>query len=107
MRISRLDNRLLPLAVLVVLAACSPSKLAYPRVKSALADAGLSEPNASCMAARMTDRLTIGQLRKLQALKGEKRSIADYAAAVQRIDDRETIAVTLSAAALCTTGLAR
>ncbi len=95
------------LAALAVLAACSPSRLAYPRVKSALVEAGLSDSNASCMAGRMTDRLTLGQLRKLQALKGVKRTIADYATAVHRVEDRETIEVTLTAAALCTTGLAR
>ena len=88
-------------------AACTPSKLAYGRVRSALVESGLSDANASCMASRMTDKLTIAQLRRLQALKGEKRSLADYVAAVRRVGDAEAIQVTASSAALCMAGLAR
>ena len=95
----------LVLAVLT-LAACSPSKLAYGTVKSALSDAGLSESNAACMAERMTDRLTIGQLRKLQKLKGERRTLGDYVTAVRRVGDAEALSVTASSAALCASGLA-
>ena len=83
------------------------SKIAYPRVKSALIEAGLSEANSACMADRMTDKLSIGQLRKLEALKGEKRSVMDYVTAVRRVGDAEVLAVTASSAALCTTGFAR
>jgi hypothetical protein len=83
------------------------SKLAYGRVKSALVDAGLSDRNAGCMADRMTDKLTIPQLRKLEALRGEKRTLADYVNAVRRVGDAEVLGVTASSAALCTTGLAR
>ena len=89
------------------LAACSPSKLAYGQVKSALIDAGLSERNSACMAERMTDRLSLGQLQKLRQLKGEKRSLGDYVAAVRRVGDTEALTVTASSAALCGTGLAR
>jgi hypothetical protein len=97
----------LPLLVaMLALAACSPSKLAYGTVKSALSDAGLSEANSACMAERMTDRLTIGQLRKLQQLKGERRTLGDYVAAVRRVGDAEALSVTASSAALCATGLA-
>lgn len=98
-------------AALVFLAALAltgcVSKIAYPRVKSALVDAGLSDGNAACMADRMTDKLTIGQLRKLEALKGDKRSVMDYVSAVRRVGDAEVLAVTASSAALCTTGLVR
>lgn len=92
---------------LLALAACSPSKIAYPRVKSALLGAGLSDRNAACMADRMTDRLTIAQLRRLEGLKGEKRSLPDYVDAVRRVGDAEALSVTASSAALCTTGLIR
>ena len=81
-------------------------KLAKGRVKSALVDSGLSEPNAECMAERMTDRLTIGQLRKLQALQGDRKTLPQYVAAVRKVGDAEVIAVTASSAALCATGLA-
>jgi len=87
------------------LVACSPSKLAYGQVKSAMIEAGLSPSNAACMASRMTDRLTLVQLNKLKRLKGEKRSLFDYVAAVRRVDDAKAIEVTASSAALCVTGL--
>lgn len=92
---------------LLALSACSPSKLAYGQVKSAMLDAGLSEPNAACMATRMTDRLSLVQLNKLKQLKGEKQSLADYVAAVRRVGDAEALSVTASSAALCATGLAK
>jgi hypothetical protein len=71
-----------------------------------MVEAGLSEPNADCMAERLTDRLTIGQLQKLKQLKGERRTLGDYVAAVRRVGDAEAISVTASSAALCATGLA-
>lgn len=95
------------LALMIALAACAPSKLAYGQVKSAMIDAGLSEPNAACMATRMTDRLSLIQLNKLKQLRGEKQSLADYVAAVRRVGDAEALSVTASSAALCATGLAK
>lgn len=92
---------------MAVLAGCAPSKLAYGSVKSAMVDAGLSEPNAECMAERMTDRLSLAQLQKLKQLRGEKRTLGDYVNAVRRVGDAEALAVTASSAALCGTGLAR
>ena len=95
-------------AILVAVTASGcVSKLAYGRVKSALSEAGLSDANAACMADRMTDKLTILQLRKLQALRGEKRGLADYVAAVRKVNDPEVLAVTATAAAVCTTGIGR
>lgn len=99
--------RWVPVLLIIALAACSPSKLAYGRVKSALLDAGLSERNSACMADRMTDKLTLAQLQKLERLKGEKRSLMDYVSAVRRVDDADAIEVTASSAALCATGLIR
>ncbi len=101
-------SHILAVALFAALSATAcVSKLAEGRVKSALLEAGLSESNAGCMADRMTDKLSIGQLRKLQQLKGEKRSLSDYVAAVRRVNDAEALAVTASSAALCATGLAR
>lgn len=99
--------RWVPVVLIMALAACSPSKLAYGRVKSALLDAGLSERNSACMADRMTDKLTLAQLQKLERLKGEKRSLIDYVSAVRRVGDVDAIEVTASSAALCATGLIR
>lgn len=97
----------LALAALVLLAlgGCA-QQIAESRVRSALVDAGLSDRDANCMARRMVDRLTIEQLRKLEALKGDKRSIGEYLRAVRRVGDPEAITVTASSAVLCTTGLA-
>jgi hypothetical protein len=93
-------------ALLALALAGCVSKLAEGRVRTALVDAGLSQPNAACMAERMTDRLTIGQLRKLQALQAPKRSLSDYVSTVRRVGDRELIEVTVSSALLCATGFA-
>jgi hypothetical protein len=51
------------------LAACATPET---RVRTALLDAGLSRPVASCMAQRMVDRLSLGQLQKLSRLSGLK-----------------------------------
>ncbi len=93
-------------ALLALAASGCVSKLAEGRVRSALVGAGLSQPNAACMAERMTDRLSIPQLQKLQALQAPKRSLADYVSTVQRVGDRELIQVTVSSALLCATGFA-
>jgi PBP1b-binding outer membrane lipoprotein LpoB len=101
-------RRIAMIAGLALLASgCVVDRIAEHRVRSALLNAGLSERNADCMAHRMVDRLSIGQLRKLEQLEGEKRSIADYVAAVRRVGDAEAVAVTASSAALCATGIAR
>lgn len=97
----------LVLPILIVLALTACSQVAESRVRSALIDAGLSEKDADCMAGRMVDRLSIAQLRKLEALEGEKQSLQDYIDAVARVGDTEALAVTASSAALCTTGIAR
>ena len=97
---------LLPIAIVVTSAACVET-IAESRVRGSLVDAGLSAANADCMAKRMVDRLSIAQLRKLQKLRGEKRSLGDYVSAVRRVGDAEALAVTASSAALCGTGLAR
>lgn len=99
-------NAITVIAIALTVTACAPSKLAYGKVRSALVDAGLSDSNASCMAERMTDRLSIGQLKRLQALQGAKRGLADYVTTVKRLGDAELLGVTTSAAALCASGLA-
>ena len=88
-------------------------QVAESRVRSALVSGGLAQDDADCMARRMVDRLSIGQLRRLEALSGQSRetlgrlTLAQYIELVGRIGDAEVIAVTTSSAALCTTGLAR
>jgi hypothetical protein len=52
---------------LLALSACATPET---RVRTALMDAGLSRPIATCMAQRMVDRLSLGQLQRLSRLSG-------------------------------------
>ena len=85
--------------------------IAESRVRSALVEAGVSESDSACMAQRMVDRLTIEQLRKLEALKarpGEPArpaTLGEYVDRVRRVGDAEVVAVTASSAGLCAAGL--
>ena len=87
-------------------------KIAESRVESALQRAGLSERNSACMAERMVDRLTISQLRKLEALRGKPgdpvrpRNLRQFVERVRAVGDAEVLSVTSTSAALCATGLA-
>lgn len=96
----------IPLLAILALSACAPAKLAEGRLRSALTDAGLSRGDASCMAERMTDRLSLAQVRKLEVLKTPKRTLSDYVYAVRRLGDAQLFRVTASSAALCGSGLA-
>lgn len=55
---------LIALPVLALSACATPET----RVRTALIDAGLSKPVSACMAERMVDRLSLGQLQKLSKL---------------------------------------
>ena len=101
-----------PKTGLIVLAALAlPAcieRIAEDRVKTALTGAGLSDRNATCMARRMVDRLTIAQLRRLETLAAARRerlTLSGYVDLVARVGDAEEVAVTTSSAALCATGL--
>lgn len=100
-----------PLLAMALAAGGCVQTIAESRVRSALVEAGLSDRNADCMAGRMVDRLTIGQLKKLEALKaraGEREkpvTIAQYVERVRRVGDAEVVAVTASSAGLCAVGL--
>jgi hypothetical protein len=77
------------------------------RVRGALVEAGFSDRRAECMAARMVERLDLFQLMKLQRFPEERHTLGAMVRGVERVDDREAIAVTASSAALCRLGLAR
>ncbi|MFM5917643.1 MAG: hypothetical protein ACKOOL_08935 [Novosphingobium sp.] len=98
--------RIAILGATIALAACTPSKLAYGQVKSAMLDAGLSEANSACMASRMTDRLSLVQLNNLRKLKAPRQTLGEYVVAVRRYGDAHTIQVTATSAALCSSGFA-
>lgn len=100
----RADARAGPLA-LTLIAGCA--SLAEPTVRSALIDAGARPAVADCMAERMTDRLSLAQLRKLSRARATPEeakdglSAAEVLARVRRVGDAEVIGVAASAAALC------
>ena len=83
------------------------SSLAEPSLESALIDAGARPAVAACMAGRMTDRLSLSQLQKLQRLRsrpGEKTtglSALEVIERVNRIGDDQVVAVAVAAGAAC------
>lgn len=79
------------------------SRIAESRVRAALIANGLAPRYADCMAARMVDRLSIGQLRKLERLQGlgQTRTPVAFVAKVRSVGDSEALAVVTSSAAVC------
>lgn len=71
------------------------------RLRTKLMEAGVPERQATCMADRMAERLSVAQLRRLQDLAGNMDSIQDFVSAVMRSGDGEVVGVTLSAAGRC------
>ncbi len=95
---------ILPLAAALALAACASPQ---SRVETALIQAGVKAPMATCMARRMTDRLSIAQLQKLSRARGapgEKvgdLSVGELLERVNRIGDPEVVSVVTTAGAAC------
>ena len=108
---------LIGLLLIVVLGAGALfSGLANPlvemRVKSALVESGIGEKRAACMAERMVDRLSIGQLWKLRQgmapQEGEPEEgygLGELVKRLRRVGDGEAVAVLTTSAGLCTIGL--
>jgi hypothetical protein len=76
------------------------------RIETELVAQGLPQPMAGCMAERMAKRLTLGQLRKLEALGAEDgamaaSSVAEFLERVRGVEDAEVIEVTATSAAVC------
>lgn len=77
------------------------------RVETALVQAGVRASMATCMARRITDRLSIAQLQKLSRVRGEPGekvgdlSISEVLARVNRIDDPEVVSVVTTSGAAC------
>lgn len=94
---------------IVVLAASALSACATPetRVRTALLDAGLSPPIAGCMADRMIDRLSLGQLSKLSSLKKLRRSemrnlsVDEFLRRTRSLQDPEILSVVTSSGLVC------
>lgn len=90
----------------VLLASCA-SLSPESRLQSGLVDAGLSPRMATCMAEKMVDRLSLGQLRQLQSLASLRKShMADmpldqFLHKVRALDDPQIFLVTSKAAIRC------
>jgi hypothetical protein len=81
--------------------------LAESRVRAGLAESGLPDAMAACMAKPMATELSIGQLRKLQSLGAVRNSqnrrltLPEFLHKVRALHDPEIIAVTGRAALSC------
>lgn len=92
-----------------VLLALTLSACATPetRVRTALIDAGLSKPVASCMAGRMVDRLSLIQLNRLSGLKKlrgqdmRKVTVDELLKRTRSLQDPEILGVVSSSGLIC------
>ena len=98
----RIPFRLLAFTGLLSLAACATPET---RLRNGLIEAGLPAPLSGCMADRMVDRLSLGQLYRLGDLKraGRAESLDQFLHLVRSLGDAEIWTVTSSSAALCAT----
>ena len=93
-----------PVLAVALLSACATPET---RVRTALLDAGLSKPIATCMADRMVDRLSLIQLNKLSGLKKlrdrdiQKLSIDEFLKRTRSLQDPEILGVVTSSGLIC------
>lgn len=96
-------SALVAVSVLALSACATPET----RVRTALMDAGLSKPIASCMADRMVDRLSLIQLNKLSGLKKlrnkdvRKLSVDEFLKRTKSLQDPEILGVVTSSGLIC------
>ena len=89
---------------LLALSACATPET---RVRTALMDAGLSQPMAACMADRMIDRLSLIQLNKLNGLKKLRRqdmrkvTVEEFLRRTRALQDPEILGVATSSGLIC------
>ena len=97
-------KKLVLVAICLSLAGCATPE---SRVRTALLDAGLSKPVATCMAGRMVDRLSLWQLNKLSGLKklGGKNtrdlSLSEFMKRSKALQDPEIVSVITSSGVIC------
>jgi hypothetical protein len=96
--------RLVAIASVLALSACATPET---RVRTALMDAGLSKPIASCMADRMVDRLSLIQLNRLSGLKKlrgqnmRKITVDEFLKRTRSLQDPEILGVVSSSGLIC------
>lgn len=92
------------LATCLALAACATPET---RLRTGLVNAGLSKPVAACMADRMVDRLSLGQLLKISKLERIKTGRKDgeswqrFLRNIRALQDPEILGVATSSGAIC------
>ena len=97
-------KRITALVAVLALSACATPET---RVRTALLDAGLPPPIASCMADRMVDRLSLVQLNRLSSLKKlrgqdmRKLSIDEFLRRTRSLQDPEILGVVSSSGLIC------
>ncbi|MES2288581.1 MAG: hypothetical protein V4530_02500 [Pseudomonadota bacterium] len=89
---------------LIALSACATPET---RVRTALIDAGLPRPIATCMAQRMVDRLSLGQLQRLSHLSGlnehtiGQMTVREFIRKVDALGDPQILTVVTTAGLGC------
>ncbi len=97
-------KRVVALASVLALSACATPET---RVRTALMDAGLSQPISACMADRMVDRLSLIQLNRLSGLKKlrgqdvRKLSVDEFLKRTRSLQDPEILSVVTSSGLIC------
>lgn len=91
---------LLALASALMLSGCATPEA---RTRAALVKTGLAPPVASCMAARMVDRLSLAQLQRLGRLEKLKRAgdFEEFLRATRALRDPEIFGVVSSSGLIC------
>jgi len=89
---------------LLALSACATPET---RVRTALMDAGLSQPMAACIADRIIDRLSLIHLNKLNGLKKlrgqdmRKVTVEEFLRRTRALQDPEILGVATSSGLIC------
>ena len=89
---------------LLALSACATPE---SRVRTALLNAGLSRPVSTCMAQRMVDRLSLGQLQKLSRLSAlrdtriSNLTVGEFLKKTRALGDPEILTVVTTAGLGC------
>jgi type IV pilus biogenesis protein CpaD/CtpE len=97
-------RRAVAAAAILALSACATPET---RVRTALLDAGLSKPVATCMADRMVDRLSLIQLNRLSGLKKlrgtdmRKVTVDEFLKRTRSLQDPEILSVVTSSGLIC------
>ncbi|MBX7541071.1 hypothetical protein [Qipengyuania sphaerica] len=77
------------------------------RIETALVERGVPQPVAACMGTRLSERLTISQLRELERIGEREReagvptSTVEFLERIRSVEDVELIEVVGTSAAIC------